>query len=136
LLPQLGGNPNTVAGITIYNDTGSDYQTVYPEELLALHYNRFTYGGHAGRVRLRTANAVVDRDILLIEVKLLKDDGSPASDWLHEFGVLTPHIPGLPPLRLSGNGIRYQLYFATAPGNQQLYVAEKKHGIVSQLPVM
>jgi hypothetical protein len=32
--------------------------------------------------------------------------------------------------------LRNHLYFATAPGNATLFVAEKKNGIVAQLPVM
>src|SRR5947207_5766897 len=104
LSPRLGGNPNITTLVTIHNDTGSDCQIVYPGDLLALQCNQFAYGGNAGCVRLRTGNGIVDRDILSIEVKLLKHDGSPASDWLHEFAVVTPHTAGLPPIRLSGNG--------------------------------
>lgn len=32
--------------------------------------------------------------------------------------------------------MRRVLYFATAPGNDQLYVSVKKNGLVSQLPAV
>lgn len=38
--------------------------------------------------------------------------------------------------RLSGSGMRNYLYFATAPGNQTLFVSQKKNGIVDRLPVV
>lgn len=37
---------------------------------------------------------------------------------------------------LSGLEMRKRLYFATAPGNHQLFVSVKKNGIVSRLPAV
>jgi hypothetical protein len=51
--------------------------------------------------------------------------------WYDEVGVIN-WTPGA--LRLSGFKMRMHLYFATAPGNQMLYISEKKHGIIKQLP--
>ncbi|KAK9364756.1 hypothetical protein V1509DRAFT_635331, partial [Lipomyces kononenkoae] len=50
--------------------------------------------------------------------------------------VITVPEPGGPQCRLSGSAMRNFLYFATAPGNSTLYVAKKKNGIISQLPVI
>lgn len=36
---------------------------------------------------------------------------------------------------LSGATMRNYLYFATAPGNNRLFVSQKKNGIVASLPV-
>lgn len=36
----------------------------------------------------------------------------------------------------SGGGIRRHLYFARSPGDEHLYVAEKRDGIIAQLPVV
>lgn len=37
---------------------------------------------------------------------------------------------------ISGMAMHYQLYFATARGNANLYVAVQKKGIVTQLPAL
>lgn len=54
--------------------------------------------------------------------------------WLSENAVVTPDQPALS--RLSGMGMHHQLYFATPRGNANPYVAGKKNGIVTQLPVL
>jgi hypothetical protein len=51
-----------------------------------------------------------------------------------EVAVITPVQPGQ--YRLSGSAMRDHLFFATAPGNANLFVAQKKNGIVTQLPVV
>ena len=55
--------------------------------------------------------------------------------WFPEVAVETPIQPGTQ-YRLSGNAMRNHLYFATAPGNANLFVADKKNGITTQLPVV
>jgi hypothetical protein len=85
---------------------------------------------------VNTANGIIAREQIILEVQLLKADGSALSPWIDEMGVITPVQPGTQQYRLSGNAMRNFLYFGTAPGNTQLYVAEKKNGLVSQLPVL
>ncbi len=63
----------------------------------------------------------------------MRANGTAASDWITELGVI---ISQGQVRRLSGPSIRDHFYFATAPGNQHLYVAEKKNGIMAQLPVV
>ena len=89
-----------------------------------------------GFVHVGTANGVVPRERVMIEIQLIKADGTIVSPWLLETAVITPVQQGVPQLRLSGNAMRNHLYFATAPGNATLFVSEKKNGIVNQLPVV
>jgi hypothetical protein len=99
-----------------------------------LGYDPQTYQGHFGQVYIETANGIVARQGIVVEMQLRKPNWEPVSDWFAEYGVIIPH--GLNHTRLSGSELRSSLYFATAPGNQYLYVARKKNGIVSQLPVV
>ena len=93
------------------NDTGSDIQTIFPTDLAALGYYRLAYQGHLGMLPIGTA----------------------ITPWFMEVAVITPVQPGQ--YRLSGSAMRDHLFFATAPGNANLFVAQKKSGIVTQLPV-
>ena len=107
---------------------------MFDTDLVALGYNPQTYLGNIGQSYIETANGVVTRQRIMIEMQLKKPDWTPASDWFVERGVITPFGPTQ--IRLSGLELRSHLYFATAPGNQSLYVAQKKNGIVTQLPVV
>ncbi|KAK9489934.1 hypothetical protein V1508DRAFT_426405 [Lipomyces doorenjongii] len=69
-------------------------------------------------------------------MQITKADGTAVSPWFEEVAVITASQPGVPQPRLSGNEMRTYLYFATAPGNLTLYVAQKKNGVISQLPVI
>ncbi|KAK6826329.1 hypothetical protein RU639_005674 [Aspergillus parasiticus] len=60
--------------------------------------------------------------------------GEAITPWFVQIAIVTPDAPGL--VRLSGEAMRSHLFFATAPGNGILYVAKKKNGIVSRLPVV
>jgi hypothetical protein len=117
------------------NDTGSDVQTIFPTDLTALHYNPLTYNGHLGVFNIGTANGVALRSQITIEMQIIKADGTAITPWFREVAVITPLQPGLQ-YRLSGSAMRNYLYFATAPGNANLFVAEKKNGITTQLPVV
>ena len=117
------------------NDTGSDIQTIFPTDLAALQYNQLTYQGHLGVLPIGTANGVVLRRKIAIEMQILKADGTTITPWFRETAVVAPLQPGIQ-YRLSGNAMRDHLYFATAPGNANLFVAEKKNGITTQLPVV
>lgn len=130
----LGGDPNLAFDVLVMNDTGSNIQSVLPTDLAALHYNPFTYLGNLGAFALATANGLSFRGRILIEVQIVKADGTPITPWYQEIAVITPQ-PVIQ-YRLSGSGMRNHLYFATAPGNTILVVAEKTNGITNQLPVM
>jgi hypothetical protein len=117
------------------NDTGSNIQTIFPTDLAALQYNQLTYHGYLGMFSLGTANGVALRERVVIEMQIIKADGTPITPWFRETAVVTPLQPGIQ-YRLSGNAMRNHLYFATAPGNANLFVAEKKNGIITQLPVV
>lgn len=115
------------------NDTGSSVQTFYDTDLVALGIPA-NYVGYGPLIQVTTANGVVWRRQISFQIQLLTPQGDLASNWILERGAITPAVPGA--VRLSGDGIRQELYFATAPGNQHLYVASKKNGIVTQLPVI
>jgi len=70
----------------------------------------------------------------MVEMQLLDVHGNPVSDWFVEHAVQAPLFADTE--RLSGQGMRNFLYFGTAPGNGRLYMAEKKHGLVRQLPTV
>ncbi|EZF16671.1 LOW QUALITY PROTEIN: hypothetical protein H112_05666 [Trichophyton rubrum D6] len=113
------------------NDTGSDALTVFDTDLIA---HRSNVPGFWASNSSLTANGIVLRQVIYVEIQLLDSQRNPISDWILEESVVVPSAEGN--TRLSGRGMRDCLYFATAPGNQQLYVAEKKNGIVQQLPVV
>src|SRR5271170_1886401 len=117
------------------NDTGSNIQTIFPTDLAALRYNQHTYGGNLAMIPIGTANGVVPRSRVVIEMQIIKADGTAVTPWFRETAVVTPLQPGVQ-YRLSGSAMRDHLYFATAPGNTNLLVAEKKNGITTQLPVV
>ena len=117
------------------NDTGCNIQTLLPTDRAALGYNQLTYQGHLGAVNVGTANGVVRRRRIVIETQIIKADGTVITPWFRENAVILPPQPGIQ-YRLSGREIRNHLYFATAPGNANLFVAEKKSGITTQLPVV
>lgn len=135
-LPAVfGGNQNNTLNVSIINDTGSELQTIFPTDLAALHYNPGTYLGTIGNWPVDTANGTVVRTWIQIEMRIIKADGTAITPWFPEIGVITP-LHGGTQYRLSGKAMRAHLYFATAPGNATLFVAEKKNGIVTQLPVV
>ena len=116
------------------NDTGSDIQTIFPTDLAALGYYQIAYQGHLGTVPIGTANGVVSRMRIEIEMQITKANGTAITPWFMEVAVITPVQPGQ--YRLSGSAMRDHLFFATAPGNANLFVAQKKNGITTQLPVV
>jgi len=66
-----------------------------------------------------------------VQVMLVRDDNTPWSDWIDERALVRDLAPGL--LRLSGAGIRGDLYIGTAPGNHRLAVATTRGGLTSLL---
>ncbi|OAT00265.1 uncharacterized protein BDCG_16552 [Blastomyces dermatitidis ER-3] len=103
--------------VTMLNDTGSDVLTVFDTDLTALAIPP-TYEGFGTYVSVSTPNGIIIRQQVIVDIQLLDSQGNPVSDWIREEGVITPAALGVG--RLSGDGIRQSLYFATAPGNQHL----------------
>ena len=132
----MGGDDRVTIGFTIGNDTGSNILSLFSTDLDALGCNYQTYNGIMGDVVVATANGVCLRDRILVEMQLLRADYSPFTSWFVESAVVVPNVLGQDQMRLSGNGMRQILFFATSPGNATLYVAEKKSGIISQLPAV
>ena len=133
LISELGGSNGKQITKLVLNDTGSSLQTVFIRDIKEMTNGISQYWGKGEDMTVRTANGLVSRPTVLIEVRLLKCNGEVFSNWIREWGSITPD--GDPYSRLSGRGIREQLFFATAPGNHWLYVSETKSGLMSQLPV-
>ncbi|OAA58999.1 hypothetical protein SPI_06201 [Niveomyces insectorum RCEF 264] len=127
LLEDIDSEPIRVA---IVNDTGSNRQTVLPTDMQALGFDS---GRHASaNVLVTTAGGNIVRVSLWLAMQIVKENGDPLTHWYIEAAVVGEFSDA----RLSGNGMRNHLYFATAPGNAALFVAAKKHGLVSLLPTL
>lgn len=133
---SLGGDDRVTIGITIGNDTGSNVLSLLSTDLDTLGCDYRTYNGIMGDITVATANGVCTRARVMVEMQLLRADQSPFTGWFLESAVVIPTVFGQNQMRLSGNGMRQILFFATSPGNAALYVAEKKSGIISQLPAI
>lgn len=77
--------------------------------------------------------------VVSLEIRILKRDEYGAikalTEWMPERFVIRDWNHG-ETLLLSGTAMRQRLFFATAPGNELLYVSVKKNGIISQPPVV
>ncbi|EGE07551.1 hypothetical protein TEQG_06465 [Trichophyton equinum CBS 127.97] len=100
------------------NDTGSDLLIVFDTDLIILGIPP-TYMGFGPPIGIVTAGGSVR-----VEIQLLNFQSEPIPGWTFEEAVVVLSSEGA--VRLSGNGMRQCLYFATAPGNTQLYVSQKK----------
>jgi len=113
------------------NDTGSEMLSLFDTDMPYLG-NLQGYTGWPGQVAIQNANGTMNvYPTILVQVRLVRDDDSPWSDWIDEYAIIKPVVPGLP--RLSGAGIRDSLYFATAPGNHVLAVSTTKGELTSLL---
>ncbi|KAI9827334.1 MAG: hypothetical protein M1819_006976 [Sarea resinae] len=135
---RLGGVPNLNTNVVIVNDTGSDTQAIFNTDLVNLAYDfdiysPLTYQGHLRSVQIQTPNIVMHRELIAINIRLLKPDGTRLSAWFSEFALIAE-----PQLNrhycLSGSAMRDRLYLATVNSNELLYVSENKNGIAAQLP--
>ncbi|KAJ9190875.1 hypothetical protein DTO166G4_8050 [Paecilomyces variotii] len=70
--------------------------------------------------------------LIFVDMQILTPAFVELTPWFRETAVVKPDTPGV--ARLSGAAIRNHLFFATAPGNARLYVAQKKAGIIRDLP--
>jgi len=110
------------------NDTESDIMSLFQSDLQRLG-NRLGYLGWAGNVMVACANGTTNyRRSILLEVQMVRDDGTPWSDWIEEKAIVQPDGLGLP--SLSGYGIRDALYLGTSPRNHVLAVSATKGGLL------
>jgi hypothetical protein len=113
------------------NDTGSDLLTIFDVDFAQLG-NRQGYMGWDWPVVVVDSNGTNTMFLSIwVQVMLVRDDNMPWSDWIDEKAIVKQLVPGL--LRLSGAGIRGNLYIGTAPGNHHLVVATTKGGLTSLL---
>lgn len=104
---------------------------VLQSDLTAMGIKRTSYTGYGPPVNITTANGDIRRPTLTLQIQLRDENGTPASQWFREEAAIIRNGD-----RLSGESIRDQFYFATAPGNEFLYIAEKKNGLMGLLPVI
>ncbi|MBE3045094.1 hypothetical protein IMZ48_21580 [Candidatus Bathyarchaeota archaeon] len=136
----MGGDENLAVNALIHNDTGSQVQTIYTHDFAYL--DGPLPGRHILRpmpVPITTPNGITQMPTVSMDIRIVNHDpnGEPKAltDWLRETFVIRDRV-GDQTLLLSGTAMRGKLYFATAPGNDQLFVSVKKNGIVSQLPAV
>lgn len=71
--------------INISNDAGSSLQTFYLDEYLVLVVSPQTYRRFSGQAAIKTANGLVMRDLIWVEIKVLKQDGvTEITDWIRQ----------------------------------------------------
>jgi len=138
-IPQYyGGDEAIVINATIYNDTGSQIQTIYQHDFDQLNGpGRHLFPPQPSLINTPNGPAMLATVSMEIRIIRRKPNGEvkALTDWMPEMFVIRNFNHGQT-LLLSGAAMRQRLYFATAPGNDFLYVSVKKHGIVSQLPVV
>ncbi|KAK0706125.1 hypothetical protein B0T26DRAFT_725523 [Lasiosphaeria miniovina] len=120
------------------NDTGSTIQTLYQHDWNAMNlgHNLPTQVTH-----ITTANGqVTQTQSVTAQIRIVAATGNATNpwkilmNWTGENFVIRPWTATTD--LLSGLMPRMHLYFATSPGNQNLYISQKKNGVVSQLPVV
>lgn len=122
----------------ILNDTGSSVQVVYRHDWKLMNTHRWTPS--TMEVTYASGNKVyVDSfmgQIRIVKFEPTTGDMKALTGWLNEtFVIKDPDYHGHVQL-LSGNAMRQALYFATAPGNDQLYISVKKNGLMAHLPAV
>jgi hypothetical protein len=95
---------------------------------MALHV-----GAVQGSIQINTANGRVTQTLMFVDMQILTSAFVPLTPWFKESAIVKADSPG--DERLSGSAMRNHLFFATAPGNAHLHVAQKKAGIIRDLPV-
>ncbi|OQE85798.1 hypothetical protein PENNAL_c0023G08899 [Penicillium nalgiovense] len=111
---QYGGDPALTRLFLVCNDTGSDVLTVFRSDLAMLQFDPARHGGALEGAQL------LDTPI-----------GSAPQTFVQvEMQVLTSSLVDLHP----GQMVRQYLFFGTAPGNDRLYVAQEKAGLIRDMP--
>jgi hypothetical protein len=131
LIPVLGAVAPPI-GIAVMNDTGSDIMTLFTTDLPYFGPNIQGYHGWLQPTYTMDANGVVSVwPTILVQVCMARDDYTAWGNWIDEIAIVKPVAPNLP--RLSGNGIRNELYFGTAPNNLRVAISKTKSGLTSLL---
>ncbi len=131
---RLGSDPLNYVSLVVnfYNDTGSNIQSV-PRQV----WDALTMGMVLPEnANVSLAGGVVARsDVGALEMRvwLLDPIQTLLVDWI-QVQCLIVDDPNA--MMLSGIEMRDHLYFATAPGNHELFVSQKKNGVVDMLPVI
>lgn len=124
------------------NDTGSNVQSMRRSDWNALK----TPDAMLMRDEMLTAGGMKDVYNVFLEIRIVKPEVKknaqnqevltgnhvPLTLWYVEMLRIVEDDESL----LSGETMRNHLYFATAPGNDKLYVSSKKNGVVADLPVV
>ncbi|KAJ5957676.1 hypothetical protein N7501_011955 [Penicillium viridicatum] len=130
--PQYGGDANLSRYILICNDTGSNVLTIFDSDLRALNFSMARYlRAIRGSVQVNTANRWALQTLMFVEMQIVTSTFVPLTPWFEESAIVKADTPG--DRRLLGAAMRNYLFFATAPGNAHLYVAQKKAGIIRDL---
>ncbi|KAJ5484060.1 hypothetical protein N7539_005856 [Penicillium diatomitis] len=133
LPPQYGGNEHLTRPFLVCNDTGSNVLTVFMSDLLALQFDMVLHGpAIQGATPINTANGQALQPLIFVDMQIVTSSFVALTPWFRETAIVKPDSPG--DARLSGAAMRNHLFFATAPGNAHLYVAQKKAGIIRDLP--
>ncbi|KAJ5908369.1 hypothetical protein N7495_001051 [Penicillium taxi] len=114
---RANGNSTIMHNIIMYNDTGSNVLTVFASDL---------------QRQTLSADGANYQTSLSIEIQVQTTGSEEFTPWFEENCVFRRDDPST--ARLSGAAMRDHLYFATTPGNQRLYVAQKKTRLFSILP--
>jgi hypothetical protein len=102
-------------------------------DLMALQFNSGLHRAiMQGAMPITTANGQALQPLILVDMQILTSAFVALTPWFRETAVVKPDSPG--DARLSGAAMRDHLFFATAPGNAYLYVAQKKAGLIRDLP--
>jgi hypothetical protein len=125
--------------LSFLDDTGSTSPSVFQDDdlqLLGIFPGGFGWGDP---MVFNTANGVVERDTCYFNMIWLGNDGRPLENQFHmEHAVIMPgRSTDNEATRLSGMSLRRTIFTGTAPdGNGVLYLAHKKNGVTSNLPVV
>ena len=79
---------NFTLWVSIMNDTGSNLQTIFPTDLVALGYNQLTYRGYLGVFSTLAAAGVIYQERVMIEMQIIKADGTAVTPWFGETAVI------------------------------------------------
>lgn len=117
----------------IHNDTDSNLLTLFDSDLAVLQFNQTLHNNALQGIQLiTTAAGQVYQSVISIEMQIVTSSLEELTPWFEEIAVIQQDGPDA--IRLSGARMRDHLYFATAPGNHHLYVAQKKAGLMRLLP--
>ncbi|KAJ5213443.1 hypothetical protein N7449_000612 [Penicillium cf. viridicatum] len=130
---QYGGDTTLTRLFLVCNDTGGNVLTVFKSDLDSLQFNSTQHAGALqGASLMETSLGQAPQDTILVDMQIVTSSLVELTPWFVEIAVIKPDNMGA--ARLSGAAMRRRLFFATAPGNDRLYVAQKKAGLIRDLP--